>query len=456
MNLLAITRHADLVERLRTAFEGAGHRVLQVSDPLEALAAEAWDRAQLILVDSVGDPMDGFRFCNLLRGESRALFQGLPLVMVFPEVPAPEDLDRLAEAGADGHLVATDGLQRILTLLGPMVEGAAGRSLGPRVPIVATGLRAPLASRISSILNHFGFTLETVPPRELRAALGDHRAQIALLGLDPAGTRTLELLRDLQHLEPRPYPILLGRLPGEALQRRLLLSGAMDWLHLPLSAPRLLHACNRGLAWLHARRVQQEFQFQLNDLRERRVLLEMEAAALRNEVLTDPLTGLLNRRAFNQNLENAFNQWSRHHRPFVLILGDLDYFKLINDRFGHLVGDEVLKGVAQRIQNSVRRSDLGFRIGGEEFALLLNEATLPAGLEVAEKLRHRIDASPIVLATGQQVFPTMSFGVAGPEGHSLESLFAAADQALYVAKRKGRNRVEAASVPGSGSVSVAG
>ena len=75
---------------------------------------------------------------------------------------------------------------------------------------------------------------------------------------------------------------------------------------------------------------------------------------------------------------------------------------------------------------------------------------------MAEKLRHRIDASPIVLATGQQVFPTMSFGVAGPEGHSLESLFAAADQALYVAKRKGRNRVEAASVPGSGSVSVAG
>lgn len=456
MNLLAITRHADLVERLRTAFEGAGHRVFQVPDPLEALAGEAWERAQLILVDAVGDPMDGLRFCHLLRGESRALFQGLPIVVVFPEAPLPEDLDRLAEAGADGHLVASDGLQRILTLLGPMVEGAAGRVLGPGVPIVAAGLRAQLSKRISSVLTHFGFELKTASLRGLDAALTDHRAQIVLLGLDPAGTRALEALRQLQALEPRPYPILVGRLPGEALQRRLLLSGAMDWLHLPLSAPRLLHACNRGLAWLHARRVQQEFQFQLNDLRERRVMLEMEAAALRNEVLTDPLTDLLNRRAFNQNLENAFNQWSRHRRPFVLILGDLDYFKLINDRFGHLVGDEVLKGLAQRIRSSVRRSDLGFRIGGEEFALILNETILQAGTEVAEKLRHRIDATPFVLGSGQPLFPTMSFGVACPEGHTLESMFAAADEALYVAKRKGRNRVEVAPVPGSGTVSAAG
>lgn len=456
MNLLAITRHADLVERLRTAFEGSGHRVQQLADPLEALAGEAWEQAQLILVDAVGDPMDGFRFCHLLRGESRALFQGLPLVMVFPEAPSSEDLDLLTEAGADGHLVATDGLQRILTVLGPMVEGAAGRAQGPGIPLVATGLRGTLANRISSILSHFGFHLEIVSPREVLPAVHRHRAQLVLLGLDPAGTRALAHLRELQTLEPRPYPILLGRLPSEGLQRRLLLSGAMDWLHLPLSAPRLLHACNRGLAWLHARRVQQEFQFQLNDLRERRVLLEMEAAALRSEVLTDPLTDLLNRRAFNQNLENAFNQWSRHRRPFVLILGDLDYFKLINDRFGHLVGDEVLKGLAQRIRGSVRRSDLGFRIGGEEFALILNETALAAGVEVAEKLRHRIDASPIALASGQQLFPTMSFGVAGPEGHSLESLFAAADQALYAAKRKGRNRVEVAPAPGADTVIAAG
>ena len=111
-------------------------------------------------------------------------------------------------------------------------------------------------------------------------------------------------------------------------------------------------------------------------MRERRLLLEMETSSLRSEVLTDPLTELLNRRAFNQNLELAINQWIRHHRPFVLIFGDIDYFKLINDRFGHLVGDQVLKILAERIRGSLRRSDLAFRIGGEEFAIILMETGL--------------------------------------------------------------------------------
>jgi diguanylate cyclase (GGDEF)-like protein len=178
----------------------------------------------------------------------------------------------------------------------------------------------------------------------------------------------------------------------------------------------------------------------------------METAALRSEVLMDPLTGLLNRRAFDQNLENAFNQWERHRRAFVLVLGDLDYFKLINDRFGHLVGDEVLRSLAQNMRRALRRSDLAFRIGGEEFAVLLMETALQAGADVAEKLRRRIDENPIVLESGQMVFPTMSFGVGGPEGNTAGTLFAAVDQALYRAKNKGRNRIEV--IPGSSDPGV--
>ena len=160
------------------------------------------------------------------------------------------------------------------------------------------------------------------------------------------------------------------------------------------------------------------------------MMLEIEAAALRNEVLTDPLTELLNRRAFTQNLENALNQWARHHRPFVLILGDLDYFKLVNDRFGHMVGDRVLRDVARLMRMSLRRSDLAFRIGGEEFAILLAETSLRSGSEVAEKLRRRIDESPIQLETGQTIVPTMSFGVGSPDGIGAEDCFQAVDRAL--------------------------
>jgi diguanylate cyclase len=168
----------------------------------------------------------------------------------------------------------------------------------------------------------------------------------------------------------------------------------------------------------------------------------MEAASLRNEVLTDPLTGLLNRRAFDQNLEHALRQWERHHRSFVLILSDVDHFKLVNDRFGHLVGDHVLQGLAQRIRNALRRSDLAFRIGGEEFAVILPETGLMAGTEVAGKLRRRIDQEPLTLDSGQSIFPTMSFGVGIPSVDSPGQLFAQVDLALYRAKNSGRNAVE--------------
>ncbi len=457
MNILAITKHADLVERLRTAFEGAGNRVLHVQDHLDALASEAWSQAQLILVDAAGDPMDGFRFCTLLRGESRILFQNLPIFLIFEPSLLEEELPHVRATDVDGHILATDSIQRLLSVLGPAVEADSIPGGGSKVPLLVSGLRTELVQRIRGLVDHFGFELTASPLRDLCSIQSRIKAPLLLLGMDATGARTLGALQAMrQHGEAPPYVILLGKIPRQALQRQLLLAGAMDWVTLPLSAPRLLHACRRGLEWIHAKRIQQEFQFQINDLRERRILLEMETAALRNEVLTDPLTGLLNRRAFDQNLENAFNQWERHRRTFVLVLGDLDYFKLINDRFGHLAGDEVLRALAQRMRQALRRSDLAFRIGGEEFAILLTETSLKAGAEVAEKLRRRIDANPIALESGQMVFPTMSFGVGAPDGHAANSLFAAVDQTLYLAKHKGRNRIEVLNSGGSEDVTAAG
>lgn len=456
MNLLAITKHADLVERLRTAFEGAGNRVLHVQDHLDALASEAWSQAQLILVDAIGDPMDGFRFCALLRGESRILFQNLPIFLVFdpsaPEMdfPSPDSQD------VDGYVMASDTIQRLITTLGPAVEADSTRG-AVKVPLLAAGLRPEQARRISGLVGHFGFELSLVSMRDLPGTQSLIKAPLVLLGPDREGTRTLAALQSMREQENPPYVILLGKAPRHAIQRKLLLAGAMDWLPFPLSPPRLLHACRKGLDWVHGKRIQKEFQLQINDLRERRLLLEMEAAALRTEVLMDPLTGLLNRRAFDQNLENAFNQWERHRRPFVLLLGDLDYFKLINDRFGHLVGDDVLRDLALRLRKGLRRSDLAFRIGGEEFAILLMETTLQAGAEVAEKLRRKLDENPFVLESGPTVFPTMSFGVGGPERRTAASLFAAVDLALYSAKNKGRNRIEVVpDLPDPDSITASG
>ena len=442
MNLLVITRHEDLVERLRMAFEGAGHLVMHAADPLEALARDAWGQAQVLLADSGGEPMDGYRLCRLLRGESRVLFQNLPIFLILDHAQTEEDLRALGEAGGDGFIAAGSSIQLLLNHLGPGLAGSASHQEGRAVPILALGLRAGLAQQARDLLSHFGMEIHSPPLRNAQEAQRALKAPVLLLGLSAGGVpqalATLARLRDQGLL---PYTILLGQVKDETAQRKLLLAGISDWVPLPLAGPRLLHACKRAIEWMHARRIQTEYESAIHDLRERRSMLEIETAALRNEVLMDPLTELLNRRAFDQNLEHAMRQWERHRRSFVLVLGDVDHFKLINDRFGHPVGDEVLRQLAARIRLSLRKSDLAFRIGGEEFAVLLTETSVKAGAEVAEKLRRRIDEEPLVLASGQPIFPTMSFGVGGPGAITLPTLVAQVDKALYQAKHLGRNRV---------------
>jgi diguanylate cyclase (GGDEF)-like protein len=438
MNLLAITQHAMLLERLRTAFEGAGHSVTAVPDHLHALADEAWNGAHLMLADGAGEPLDGYRLCHLLRAESRSLFRNLPIFIILDHPPTEADRARLLEMDGDGFLEADAPIQTLLAVLGPLLEGAGHRGEEARTRILAFGLPAAAARRVNAVVRHLGFELQPGTLAQARALV----PPIVFLGLGRSIDRTQALLAGLAALPRAPYPILVGPLLDEAGQRRLLTAGAMDWLTPPLSDPMLLHACRKAQEWIHMRRIQHECQFQIHDLVEQRRALELETSALRSEVLTDPLTELLNRRAFTQNLDHAINQWERHRRSFVLILGDLDYFKLINDRFGHLVGDKVLTAVAQRISTSLRRSDLAFRIGGEEFAILLSESSLKAGAEVAEKIRRRIDELPVTLESGQNVFPTMSFGLGAPDGSDSATLFARVDQTLYLAKRKGRNRVE--------------
>jgi diguanylate cyclase (GGDEF)-like protein len=442
MDILAVTRHLDLVEALRTAFERTGHRVEVVEDQLQALATEAWNRAHLLLVDADGDPFNGYRLCGLLRGESRMLFRNLPIFLVLDHPAREVDQERLEEVDGDGFLEAGMSARRLAHLLGPLLEGTSLRNGGLPVPVLATGLDSPTVRRIREAVAHYGFELHTSPARTLAACLATQRPPLLFLGVDPSGERALAVLRAIQEPVPAPYTILVGKRVNEATQRRLLAAGAMDWLGRPISAPMLLHICRRALEWAHLRRLREEYHRQLGDMAERRALLEKEAMVLRSEVVTDALTELLNRRAFTQHLEHAIHRWERHQRAFVLILGDLDYFKLINDRFGHMAGDEVLKAVGQRIRSTLRRSDLAFRIGGEEFAVLLSETSFKAGIEVAEKIRQRIESTPLKLSTGPMVFPTMSFGVGIPGNLNANDLFIKVDEALYQAKHKGRNRVE--------------
>jgi diguanylate cyclase (GGDEF)-like protein len=171
---------------------------------------------------------------------------------------------------------------------------------------------------------------------------------------------------------------------------------------------------------------------------------------VQRQALVDGLTGLANRRLCEAALEKEVSRADRFAESFTLVLADLDDFKAINDRHGHPTGDEVLREFARTLKDCVREIDLAGRWGGEEFAVLLPGTDLDGAIHLAERIRTALASRIIVSPHGDRLVTTASFGVAQWDGSGTATdLLAAADAALYQAKRLGKNRVEAA-----GNVSV--
>ncbi|WP_095113108.1 GGDEF domain-containing protein [Pseudomonas sp. Irchel 3H7] len=194
---------------------------------------------------------------------------------------------------------------------------------------------------------------------------------------------------------------------------------------------------------------EQEVAARLKGLSERVAHMEQEAQGFREHLeeqrqkaLIDPLTGLPNRAAWSERLEHEIKQWQQHGNTLSLAMLDLDHFKRINDNYGHLAGDKVLKIIATVLRKRLRGSDFIARFGGEEFVLLL-PATPPAvGAKLLETLRAAIEACPFHFK-GERVTITISMGLATfRAGEHSDLVLKRADQALYRAKNAGRNRVE--------------
>ena len=164
--------------------------------------------------------------------------------------------------------------------------------------------------------------------------------------------------------------------------------------------------------------------------------------SLRHLAETDPLTGLWNRRKFFELLQIEQARVHRYHRPGTVLSLDIDHFKAVNDRHGHAIGDAMLVHFAHLIRQQLRLVDIVGRIGGEEFAVILPETDRQAAWQVAEKLRATVEATPLVLESGQKIPVTVSLGLAVLEGASnTDTVMLAADQALYRAKSQGRNAI---------------
>ncbi|POA76189.1 GGDEF domain-containing protein [Pseudomonas sp. DP16D-R1] len=194
---------------------------------------------------------------------------------------------------------------------------------------------------------------------------------------------------------------------------------------------------------------EQEVAGRLKSLAERVALMEQEALGFREHLeeqrqkaLIDPLTGLPNRAAWSERLDHEISEWQQHGNTLMLAMLDLDHFKRINDNYGHLAGDKVLKLIASVLRKRLRGTDFIARFGGEEFVLLMPSTAPAAGMKLLEYLRASIEACPFHFK-GERVTITISMGLTAfkPGEHS-DLVLKRADQALYRAKNAGRNRVE--------------
>jgi two-component system, cell cycle response regulator len=288
-----------------------------------------------------------------------------------------------------------------------------------------------------------GFEVACAPSAELATrAIEDATPDVILLAMslpDSDGFTLLGALRRTPALEGVSIAVVatLQRDP-ESLGRALEL-GADDYLRKPIETIELV-ARVRSLFRLRR---------QIAELESKTKRLAELNAELERVAISDALTGLYNRRYLEQRLSEEIDRSRRYGQPLSLFVGDVDFFKKVNDTYGHAAGDEVLRAVARTMTKTVRRVDLVARLGGEEFVIVTPSTDRERARIAAERVRAAVEQARIDVPSPSgplTIQVTMSLGVAtfGDRSLSAADLVAAADQALYRAKSSGRNRVEVA------------
>ena len=265
--------------------------------------------------------------------------------------------------------------------------------------------------------------------KEALVQLRKHVPDLVLLDLMMPEMDGFEFCQAVQSDPTLPRLHIIITSARDAIEDRVkgLELGAADYLIKPFSLTELKARIKAGERIVRYQKM----------LEEQQVLLEQLARE-------DKLTGLSNRRYFEERAHEEFLRAQRYSRPLVLLLGDLDHFKKINDRYGHAYGDLVLRKVSEALSLNCRRGDVVARYGGEEFTILLLETASDDAQKIAERLCAAVRALSFPHLLGP-VSATISFGLSSlAEGgvQSLNDLIDQADKALYAAKRNGRDRVE--------------
>lgn len=408
-------------------------------------------KIDLVLLDIMMPGMDGFEVCQKLKNNPKT--EHIPIVMV---TALDQTIDRVKglESGADDFLVKpVNDLQlltrvRALTRLKALTDelrlrAATTNDIGlvellqtgtsdrkDRMPILLVDDDAKSRELICNMLSD-EFVVDTAEEAQdalLRAVEGGY--ECILIATGAPGFDPLRLCAQLHALErTRLIPIILIASQGE---ERHVLRGlelaVNDYVMRPVVQLELI-----------ARLRTQIRRKSYNDSLRSSVARTVEMA------ITDPLTGLYNRRYFDSHLASQFNRAQARKRPLSIMMIDIDHFKMINDNWGHSAGDQILQEIASRLQKNLRGIDLICRYGGEEFIIVMPNTELAAARKVAERIRGEIADRPFALGGGRMLEVTASMGLSAknPYEDSAEALLKRADVALYKAKAQGRNRVVA-------------
>jgi two-component system cell cycle response regulator len=415
----------------------------------EALTICERAECDVVLLDVMMPDMDGFEVCRRLKTSMTT--HHIPVVMVTA-LDQPSDRVKGLESGADDFLtkpvsdVALIARVRSLSRLKMMTDelrmrAVTSREIGIESPerealaeagrngrILMVDDRPALSDRIQNmLLSEHSVDMERDPTEALfHAAEGNY--DLVIVSLDLENFDGLRLCSQLRSLErTRNVPVLaIAEADNNARLVRALEIGVNDYLVRPFDKNEILA---RARTQIRKRR----YTERLRD----NVQLSIEMA------ITDALTGLYNRRYMETHVGTLVDQAVARAKPLAVLILDIDYFKSINDTHGHDAGDDVLQDFAIRIRKSIRGIDLACRYGGEEFVVVMPETDMAVATMVAERLRRRIASEPFPIQKGARMIEvTISIGIAAlGSGDDAAAVIKRADQALYRAKRDGRNRV---------------
>jgi two-component system cell cycle response regulator len=440
------------VKLLEARLHAEYFEVLTATNGPEALEICARGQCDIVLLDVMMPGMDGFEVCRRIKADPRTAY--VPVVMITA-LDQPGDRVAGLEAGADDFLTKpvsdvalitrVKSLVRLKTLTGELMMRAATTTEigldaamdtstlageGGRILLVED--RTATVERVWSALSSRHALFHEEDPQEalFRAADGDFDLAIVSLSLEKVdGLRLCSQLRSLDRTRLLPILVIVGPDDNARLLRGLDL-GINDYLVRPIDK-------NELVARVRTQIRRKRFADRLRD----NMQMTFEMA------ITDALTGLHNRRYLERHLATLVTQAVGRKKPLSLLVLDIDHFKSINDGFGHSAGDEVLREFSSRVRKAVRGIDLACRLGGEEFVIAMPDTDGALALLVGERLRQKIAGEPFVIQDGNRhITVTVSIGVnslISPDD-TPKSMLKRADDALYRAKRDGRNRVVAA------------